>query len=167
MRHSHLLLTRTGFSSHCPSLKWKHWTAEKMPWKYNLLHSRKINKQGHPNFQLELVQNAGSGRRSVPAPQARSRTRCSAGGWKELQGLWRWPASKENCGPLWALRLGLPVASHPARELPGCTARECSGGGTLEGSAALCVKYQASWTFSLSLTYGAVAAGNRHAPDTW
>lgn len=86
MGHSPLLLTGTAFSSHCPSLKWKHWTAEKMPWKYNLLHSRKINKQGHPNFQLELVQNAGSGRRSVPAPQARSRTRRSAGGWKGLQG---------------------------------------------------------------------------------
>lgn len=47
-------LLRAGFSSHCHSLKLKLCTAEKMPWKYNPLHSRKINKQGHPNFQLVL-----------------------------------------------------------------------------------------------------------------
>lgn len=59
------MLPRAGFSSHCHSLKLKLCTAEKMPWKYNPLHSRKINKQGHPNFQLVLVQNAGNGKRSV------------------------------------------------------------------------------------------------------
>lgn len=59
------ILPRAGFSSHCHSLKLKLCTAEKMPWKYNPLHSRKINKQGHPNFQLVLVQNAGNGKRSV------------------------------------------------------------------------------------------------------
>lgn len=42
-------------------LKLKRCTAEKVPWKYNLLHSMKINKQGHPNFQLVLGQNAGNG----------------------------------------------------------------------------------------------------------
>lgn len=59
------VLMGTGFSSHCPSLKWKCCTTEKMPWKYNPLHSRKINKQGHPNFQLVLMLNAGNGKRSV------------------------------------------------------------------------------------------------------
>lgn len=59
------VLMGTGFSSHCPSLKLKRCTAEKMPWKYNPLHSRKMNKQGHPNFQLVLVLNAGNGKRSV------------------------------------------------------------------------------------------------------
>lgn len=54
----------TGFSS-CCSLKLNRRTAEKMPWKYNPPHSRKINKQGHPNFQLEPQPHAGNGMRSV------------------------------------------------------------------------------------------------------
>lgn len=54
----------TGFSS-CCSLKLNRRTAEKMPWKYNPPHSRKINKQGHPNFQLEPQPHAGNGMRSI------------------------------------------------------------------------------------------------------
>ena len=75
----------TDFSSHCPSLKLKCCTAEKMPWKYNPLHSRKINKQGHPNFQLVLVQSAGNGKRSVPgAPGRVVDTAQGQEGWKGM-----------------------------------------------------------------------------------
>lgn len=55
-----------GYFPHIAAvLKLKRCTAEKVPWKYNPLHSRKINKQGHPNFQLVLVQYAGNGWRTV------------------------------------------------------------------------------------------------------
>lgn len=48
-----------------PGLKSKRCTAEKGPREHKPLHSRKINKRGHPNFQLVLVLTAGNGRRCV------------------------------------------------------------------------------------------------------
>lgn len=107
----------TGFSSYCCSLKWKRCTAEKIPWKYNPLHSRKINKQGHPNFQLVLRQNAGNGKRSVQGTLGRVVGREQGrrlGG--DTGAVCRWPVSKENCVLIgWAGVLDQPgraVRSH-------------------------------------------------------